>query len=48
MKSLKLEETNQSTRVNDDESGGVGGGRCRQGGHRSRGKRDGEAGIGVG
>ena len=50
MKSLKLEEIQQSTRVDGNGGGGVGGGRCRRSGHRSRDKhgRDGEAGIVVG
>ena len=48
MKSLKLEEIQQSTRVNNDGGGGVGGGRRRRSGHWSRDERDGDAGIGVG
>jgi len=46
--SSKLEEIQQSTRVNDSGGGGVGGGRRRRSGHRSRDERDGEAGIGAG
>jgi hypothetical protein len=50
LKRSKLEEIQQSKRVDDDGVGGVGGGRRRQSGHRSRNEhgRDGEAGIGVG
>jgi hypothetical protein len=50
LKRLKLEEIQQSKRVDDDGGGGVGGGRCRRSGHRSRDEhgQDGEAGIGVG
>jgi len=49
LKRSKLEEIQQSKRVDDDGVGGVGGGRRRQSGHRSRNEhgRDGEAGIGV-
>jgi hypothetical protein len=47
---VKLEEIQQSKRVDDYGGGCVGGGRCRRSGHRSLDKhgRDGEAGIGVG
>jgi len=50
MKSSKLEEIQQSTRVDNNGGRGVGGGHCRRSGHRSRDehRRDGEAGIGVG
>jgi hypothetical protein len=50
LKRSKLEEIQQSKRVDDDGGGGVGGGRRWQSGHRSRDEhgRDGEAGIGVG
>ena len=50
MKSLKLEKIQQSTRVDHNGGGGVGGGRCLRSGHRSHDEhgRDGEAGIGVG
>ena len=48
MKSLKLEEIQQSTRVNNDGGGGVGGGRRQRSGHWSRDERDGDAGICVG
>ncbi len=49
LKRSKLEEIQQSKRVDDDGGGGVGGGRCWRSGHRSRDEhgRDGEAGIGV-
>ena len=45
-----LEEIQQSTRVDNDGVGGVGGGRRRRSGHRSRDKhgRDGEADVGAG
>jgi len=45
-----LEEIQQSTNLDDDVDGGVGGGRCQRSGHRSRDEheRDGEAGIGIG
>ena len=36
MKVSKLEEIQQSTRVNDNGGGGVGGGSHQQSGHRSR------------
>ena len=50
LKRSKLEEIQQSKRVDDDGGGGVGGGRCRRSGHRSRDEhgRDGDAGIGIG
>ena len=50
LKRLKLEEIQQSKRVDDDGGGGVGGGCRRRSGYRSRDEhgRDGEAGIGVG
>jgi hypothetical protein len=50
MRKLKLEEIQQSTRVDDDGGRGVGGSRRRQSGHRSSDEhgRDCEAGIGVG
>jgi hypothetical protein len=50
LKRLKLEEIQQSKRVDEDGGGGVGGGRCRRSGHWSRDEhgQDGEAGIGVG
>jgi hypothetical protein len=50
MKLSKLEEIQQSTRVDGDGGGDVGGGRCQRSEHRSRDKhgRDGEAGIVVG
>ena len=45
-----MEEIQQSTRVDNDGVGGVGGGRPRRSGHRSRDKhgRDGEADVGAG
>ncbi len=50
LKRSKLEEIQQSKRVDDDGGGGVGCGCRRRSGHRSRDEhgRDGEAGIGVG
>ena len=50
LKRSKLEEIQQSKRVDDDRGGCVGSGRRQRSGHRSRNEhgRDGEAGIGVG
>ena len=47
---ITLEEIQQSTRVEDDGARGVGGGRRRRSGHRSRDEhgRDGKADVGVG
>jgi len=49
LKRSKLEEIQQSKRMDDDGGGGVGGGRRRRSGHWSRDEqgRDGEAGIGI-
>ena len=50
LKRSKLEEIQQSKRVDDEGGGGLGGGRRWRSGHQSRNEhgRDGGAGIGVG